>query len=139
MRTDILHALTDSIDRREAVALVTVTAATGIFAASLGRDAVLWPEEDRDPIGCLGLGNLTDRALSDTRQVIREKSPRHLHYVEADGSVSLFVDVTAAPTPPDCWGVAISPCPRPHGKAVRVSGDLLDDRSPFANTARFPA
>jgi xanthine dehydrogenase accessory factor len=139
MHTDILHTLTDSIDRREAVALVTVTAATGSFASALGRDAVLWPEEDRSPVGSLQLGTLTDRALADARQVIREKSPRHLHYAESDGSVSLFVDVQQRP--PHLIVVGAGHIAVPLAAMAKLSEfqvSVLDDRPQFANVARFP-
>ncbi|MBX3053972.1 MAG: XdhC family protein [Caldilineaceae bacterium] len=139
MHTDILHALTDSIDRRESVALVTVTEATGSFAASLGRDAVLWPEADRSPVGSLALGPLTERALSDIRQVLREKAPRHLHYTEADGAVSLFVDVQ--PRPPHLIVVGAGHIAVPlaaMAKLCEFQVTVLDDRPQFANTARFP-
>lgn len=139
MHTDILHALTDSIDRRESVALVTVTAATGPFAAALGRDATLWPETGRNPVGSLELGNLTDRALADARQVIREKSPRHLHYTEADGAVSLFVDVQQRP--PHLIVVGAGHIAVPLAAMAKLSEfqvTVLDDRPQFANTPRFP-
>ena len=140
MRTDILHALTDSIDRREAVALVTVTAASGCFAASLGQDAVLWPEAGRPPVGDLDLGNLTERALSDVRQVISEKSSRHLHYAEADGSVSLFVDVQQRPPHLIVVGAGHIAVPlAAMAKLCEFQVTVLDDRPQFANTARFPS
>ncbi len=140
MHIDILHALTDSIDRREAVALVTVTGATGSFAASLGRDAVVWPQESRSPVGSLDLGDLTDRALADARHVIHEKSPRHLHYAEADGSVSLFVD--AQQRPPHLIVVGAGHIAMPlaaMAKLCEFQVTVLDDRPQFANTARFPS
>lgn len=57
MQADVLHTLTDSIDRREAVALVTVTAATGVFAAANGNHAVVWPQPDRLSVGKLDLAH----------------------------------------------------------------------------------
>jgi len=139
MRTDILQTLTDSIDRRESVALVTVTAATGSFAASLGQDAVFWPEESRTPVGSLHLGDLTDRVLTDARQVIREKSPRHLHYAEADGSVSLFVDVQQRPPHLIVVGAGHIAVPlAAMAKLCEFQVSVLDDRPQFANNARFP-
>lgn len=140
MHTEILHALTDSIDRREAVALVTVTGSTGSFAAALGQDAVLWPEESRAPVGSLGLGDLTDRALADARQVIHEKFPRHLHYAEADGSVSFFVDVQQRPPHLIVVGAGHIAVPlAAMAKLCEFQVTVLDDRPQFANTARFPS
>ena len=140
MHIDILRALTDSIDRREAVALVTVTAATGSFAASLGQDAVVWPQEDRSPIGSLRLGDLTARWLADVRQTIREKEPRHLHYAEADGSISLFVDVQQRPPHLIVVGAGHIAVPlAAMAKLCEFRVTVLDDRPQFANRARFPS
>ena len=139
MHTDILQALTDSIDRRESVALVTVTAATGSFAAAIGQDAVVWPEENRAPVGSLGLDDLTERALADARQVIREKSSRHLQYAEADGAVSLFVDVQQRPPHLIVVGAGHIAVPlAAMAKLCEFQVTVLDDRPQFSNTARFP-
>lgn len=139
MHTTILHALTDSIDRREAVALVTVIEATGVFAGALGQDAVLWPEEQRPFVGCLDLGDLALRALADARQVIREKSPRHLHYAEADGTVSLFVDVQRRPPHLIVVGAGHIAVPlAAMAKLCEFQVTVLDDRPQFANRERFP-
>ena len=140
MHIGILHALTDSIDRREAVALVTVTQATGSFAPSLGRDAVLWLEEDRVPVGSLGLGDLTGRALAEVRRVIHEKSPRSLHYSEAGDSVSLFLDVQQRPPHLIVVGAGHIAVPlAAMAKLCEFQVTVLDDRPQFANTARFPS
>jgi xanthine dehydrogenase accessory factor len=139
MHTDILQALTDSIDRRESVALVTVTAATGSFAAAIGQDAVVWPEENRAPVGSLGLDDLTERALADARQVIREKSSRHLQYAEAHGAVSLFVDVQQRPPHLIVVGAGHIAVPlAAMAKLCEFQVTVLDDRPQFSNTARFP-
>lgn len=140
MPTDILSALTDSIDRREAVALVTVTAADGAFAPALGQDAVVWSDPARTPVGSLELGALTDRVLADARQVIREKSPRHLRYTEADGSVSLFVDVQQRPPHLIVVGAGHIAVPlAAMAKLCEFQVTVLDDRPQFANRERFPS
>jgi len=139
MNSEILQRLTDSIDRREAVALVTVTKATGSFSSALGQDAVLWPEESRSPVGSLPLGALTDRALADVRRVIGEKRACHLHYTEADGSVSLFVDVQ--PRPPHLIVVGAGHIAVPlaaMAKLCEFQVSVLDDRPQFSNRERFP-
>jgi len=139
MHIEILQALTNSIDRREAVALVTVTAATGFYAASLGQDAVVWPEADRTPVGAFALGDLTARALVDIRQTMREKEPRHLHYTETDGTVSLFVDVQKRPPHLIVVGAGHIAVPlAAMAKLCEFQVTVLDDRPQFANRARFP-
>ncbi len=140
MHTDILRALTDSIDRRKAVALVTVTAATGSFAASLGQGAVVWPEADRIPVGSLALGDLAAQTLTDIRQVIREKTPRHLHYAPAGGAVSLFVDVQRRPPHLIVVGAGHIAVPlAAMAKLCEFQVTVLDDRPQFANRERFPS
>lgn len=139
MPIEILQALTDSIDRREAVALVTVTAATGALSFALGQDAVVWPQEDRRPVGSLRLDTLTERALADIRQTIREKAPRHLHYAEAGGTVSLFVDVQKRPPHLIVVGAGHIAVPlAATAKLCEFQVTVLDDRPQFANRARFP-
>lgn len=139
MHTEILSALTDSIDRRESVALVTITAADGDFAPALGQDAVVWPQPERPPVGSLRLGDLTDRALADIRQAIRAKQPRQLRYAEANGSVSLFVDVQQRPPHLIVVGAGHIAVPlAAMAKLCEFQVTVLDDRPQFANTARFP-
>lgn len=139
MHTEILSALTDSIDRRESVALVTVTAADGDFAPALGQDAVVWPQPERPPVGSLRLGDLADRALADIRQAIRAKQPRQLRYAEANGSVSLFVDVQQRPPHLIVVGAGHIAVPlAAMAKLCEFQVTVLDDRPQFANTARFP-
>lgn len=139
MHTEILSALTDSIDRRESVALVTVTAADGDFAPSLGQDAVVWPQPDRQPVGSLRLGYLTDRALIDIRQAIAVKQPRQLRYAEASGSLSLFVDVQQRPPHLIVVGAGHIAVPlAAMAKLCEFQVTVLDDRPQFANRERFP-
>lgn len=140
MHTDILHALTDSIDRREAVALVTVTAADGEFAPALGQDAVVWPDSERTPVGTLSLGPLTHRVLADIRQTIAAKQPRQLRYAERDGSVSLFVDVQQRPPHLIVVGAGHIAVPlAAMAKLCEFQVTVLDDRPQYANRERFPS
>jgi xanthine dehydrogenase accessory factor len=139
MHTEILSALTDSIDRRESVALVTVTGADGDFAPALGQDAVVWPQPERPPVGSLRLGDLTGRALADIRQAIAAKQPSQLRYAEARGSVSLFVDVQQRPPHLIVVGAGHIAVPlAAMAKICEFQVTVLDDRPQFSNTARFP-
>jgi len=139
MHSEILHALTNSIDRRQAVALVVVTQATGTFSSALGREAVVWVDEQRPPVGSLALGGLTGRALADARRVIGEKRPRSLHYHQADGSVSLFVDVQQRPPHLIVVGAGHIAVPlAAMAKLCDFQVTVLDDRPQFANRDRFP-
>lgn len=139
MHTEILSALTDSIDRRESVALVTVTGADGDFAPALGQDAVVWPQPERPPVGSLRLGDLTERVLADIRQAIAAKQPSQLRYAEAGGSVSLFVDVQQRPPHLIVVGAGHIAVPlAAMAKICEFQVTVLDDRPQFSNTARFP-
>lgn len=140
MHTDILQALTDSIDRRESVALVTVTAADGAFAPALGQDAVVWPDPARMPVGALSLGPLTDRVLADIRRTIAAKQPRQLRYAESGGAVSLFVDVQQRPPHLIVVGAGHIAVPlAAMAKLCEFQVTVLDDRPQFANRERFPS
>lgn len=139
MEQNVLTTLTEAIDRRESVALVTVTGANGSFAAALGRHAVVWPEPERVPVGDLGLGPLTERVLADARQALAAKEHRHLRYVEAEGEVSVFVEVQRRP--PHLIIVGAGHIAAPLAAMAKISDfqvTVLDDRPQYANPARFP-
>ena len=51
MQQEVLAALLASLDRREAVAVVTVTAADGAYADAVGRHCLVWLDHGRAPVG----------------------------------------------------------------------------------------
>jgi xanthine dehydrogenase accessory factor len=135
----LLDALTDSIARRQAVALVTVTAATGSLAGTLGNHAVVWPEPDRQPVGALNLGALDGQVLADVRPAILEKTHRHLDYAEAGAQVSIFVEVQDRPPHLIIVGAGHIAVPLASiAKTCDFQVTVLDDRPQYAHTARFP-
>jgi xanthine dehydrogenase accessory factor len=138
MHRAVLNALTDSIERREAVALVTVTEGTGVFEDSLGNHAVIWPDEERQPVGSLDLGVLEPQALADARRAILEKSHSHFHYEEGD-RVSIFVEVQRRPPHLIIVGAGHIAVPLASiAKTCEFQVTVLDDRPQYAHRARFP-
>jgi xanthine dehydrogenase accessory factor len=136
----LLDALTDSIARREAVALLTVTAATGSLAETLGARAVVWPEPDRQPVGTLNLGALDAQVLADVRRAILEKTHRHLDYAEAGAEVSIFVEVQERPPHLIIVGAGHIAVPLASiAKTCDFQVTVLDDRPQYAHQARFPS
>lgn len=139
MDRSVIAALTDSIERREAVALVTVTAADGNFASALGNHAVVWPEIDRNPVGALHLSTLEAQALADVRSAIAGKVHRTLTYDTAQGHVSIFVEVQKRP--PHLIIVGAGHIAVPLAAIAKISEfqvTVLDDRPQYAHAARFP-
>jgi xanthine dehydrogenase accessory factor len=135
----LLDALTDSIERREAVALVTVTAATGLLADALGNHAVVWPDANRQRVGTLNLGGLEAQILADVRRAILEKAHRHLNYAEAGAEVAIFVEVQQRP--PHLIIVGAGHIAVPLASIAKISEfqvTVLDDRPQYAHPARFP-
>lgn len=137
--SSVLTALMQAIDKREAVALVTVTAGDGEFVRCVGRHAVVWPQADRPPVGDLGLGELTTSALADIRQVIRGKEHRTLSYKSDAGSVALFVEVQRRPPHLIVVGAGHIAVPLAAiAKTCDFQVTVLDDRAMYATEARFP-
>jgi xanthine dehydrogenase accessory factor len=135
----LLDALTDSIARREAVALATVTSATGSLAETLGNHALVWPQPDRQPVGGLNLGALDAQILADVRRAILEKTHRHLDYVEGGAQVSIFVEVQERPPHLIIVGAGHIAIPLASiAKTCDFQVTVLDDRPQYAHTARFP-
>lgn len=139
MQKPVLAALVDSIDRREAVALVTVTHGSGPFTQAVGNNCVLWPNRERAPVGTLALGSLNETVLTDARAAIDAKEHRHLHY-EADGeNVTVFVEVQRRPPHLIVVGAGHIAVPLASiAKTCEFQVTVLDDRPQYAHPARFP-
>lgn len=138
MQTQVLHALTDAIDRREAVALVTITSAEGAFAPALGANAALWP--DRPPLGDLPVGDQIDALIRDARTAIAAKEHQQLHYQTDDGSFTAFVEVQPRPPHLIIAGAGHIAIPlAAMGKLCDFQVTVLDDRPQYAHPARFPS
>lgn len=139
MQGNLLDALLEAIERREAVALVTVTAGDGLYAGAAGSSAVVWPEADRRPFGELGLGERLDEVLRDARMAIGGKKHEHFHFEDGGGRFSVFVEVQARPPHLIIAGAGHIAIPLASiAKTCEFQVSVIDDRPQFAHTARFP-
>ena len=139
MEKQALSALIDSIDRREAVALVTVTAAAGSYAQAVGRNAVVWPQAERDPVGNLALGSRCEAVLADARAAIAQKRHKQLGYAFEEGGFTIFVEVQSRPPHLIIAGAGHIAVPLASiAKTCDFAVTVLDDRPQYAHPARFP-
>lgn len=139
MQNLVLGTLIAAIEKREAVALVTVTAATGAYAQAAGCHAVVWPQTERGPVGALGLGERMQAALADARDAIAQKRHKRLHYTFEDGEFTLFVEVQARPPHLIIAGAGHIAVPLASiAKTCDFTVTVLDDRPQYAHSARFP-
>ena len=140
MQTQVLQALLDSVDRREAVALVTITAGNGIYAQAVSRNAVVWPEPQRCPVGDLGIGEHSAALFTDARHALRAKQHQQLHYDLKDGNFTAFVEVQARPPHLIIAGAGHIAVPLASiAKTCDFLVTVLDDRPQYAHPARFPS
>src|SRR5215203_3364997 len=139
MDQEILDALVKSIDEREAVALITVTSATGIYESTMGQHTLLWLDSDREPLGNLALGEVNDHIFHDARRVLLDREHRHLTYTRPDGEVKLFVEVQVQPPHLIIVGAGHIAVPLASiATTCDFSVTVLDDRPQYAHPARFP-
>jgi xanthine dehydrogenase accessory factor len=139
MNEEILQALLASLDEREAVALISVTSATGLYEGTMGNHALLWLESERQPLGDLGLGELNDHIYYDARRALLEREHRHLTYTRPDGEVKAFVEVQVQPPHLIIVGAGHIAVPLASiATTCDFAVTVLDDRPQYAHPARFP-
>jgi xanthine dehydrogenase accessory factor len=139
MNQEILQALLASVEEREAVALITVTSATGVFEGAAGQHALLWLNSDREPLGDLGLGELSDHVYYDARRTLLDREHRHLTYTRPEGEVKVFVEVQVQPPHLIIVGAGHIAVPLASIAATcDFAVSVLDDRPQYAHPARFP-
>ncbi len=139
MQSQTLEALIGSIENREAVGLVTVTAASGALARSVGCHAVVWPQAERDAVGEINLGAHSCAVLADARRAIAQRGHKRLEYAFEEGDVSVFVEVQARPPHLIIAGAGHIAIPLASiAKTCDFAVTVLDDRPQFAHRARFP-
>jgi xanthine dehydrogenase accessory factor len=136
----VLDAVLASLDRREAVALVTVVAGSGDCSALTGRHLALWLDPALPPVGELGLDPATTaQAIAAARQALAERRARQLRYTTAAGEFTLFVDVQAQPPHLIIAGAGHVAAPLAAiAHICEFTVTVLDDRPQFANRQRFP-
>lgn len=139
MNQAILQALVQSLDEREAVALVSVTDASGAYAGTVGRHLLVWLNDEREPMGDLGLGELSDHIIYDVRRTLLDREHRHLTFTRPEGEVKVFVDVQVQPPHLIIVGAGHIAVPLASIAATcDFAVTVLDDRPQYAHPARFP-
>jgi xanthine dehydrogenase accessory factor len=139
MNQDILDALLASLEERQAVALISVTNATGLYEGTMGNHALLWLDSERQPLGDLGLGELNDHIFYDARRALLDREHRHLSYARPDGEVKVFVEVQVQPPHLIIVGAGHIAVPlAAFAASCDFSVTVLDDRPQYAHRARFP-
>jgi xanthine dehydrogenase accessory factor len=139
MNEDILQALIASVDEGDAVALVSITNATGVYEGTMGNHALLWLQGGREPMGDLGVGELSEHIFYDARRALLDREHRHLIYTRPDGEVKAFVEVQVQPPHLIIVGAGHIAVPLASIAATcDFAVTVLDDRPQYAHVARFP-
>src|SRR5262245_14288118 len=139
MKRAVLQAVLSSIEARESVAVISITEATGDYAAQIGRHLALWLEEEHAPVGDLTLGALDARLHADARSALAERAHRRFSYQTDDGEVKAFVEVQAQP--PHLIIVGAGHIAVPLAAIAKLNDfevTVLDDRAQYAQRSRFP-
>jgi xanthine dehydrogenase accessory factor len=155
MNNEILQALLAALDEREAVALVSVTSANGIFEGTMGNHALIWLDAGREPLGDLGVGELNAHILYDARRALLDREHRHLTYTwplandqankahssdAATSEVKVFVEVQVQPPHLIIVGAGHIAVPLASiAGTCDFTVTVLDDRPQYAHPARFPS
>lgn len=136
----VLDAMLASLDRREAVGLVTLVAGSGVYAAYVGRHLALWLDPTRPPVGDLGLNPAqTAQAFAAARQMLAARQSRQVHYATDAGEFTLFVDVQAQPPHLIIAGAGHVAAPLAAiAHICEFTVTVLDDRPQYASRQRFP-
>lgn len=139
MSDPVLAELLASIERREGVALITVTEGAGEWATSVGQTGLVWQEESRAPIGSLALGAITTQVISDARRALTDRNHRSYTYTDGDSEVKVFVEVQTHP--PHLIIVGAGHIAVPLASIAKINDfqvTVIDDRAQYAHPARFP-
>ena len=139
MNQQVLQAVLDSIENRESVALLSVTAGDGVFADQVGRHTALWLDTTQPSVGDLELGELEPQVFSDAREALGLRAHRHFDYKTATGAIKVFVEVQAQP--PHLIIVGAGHIAVPLAAIAKINDfevSILDDRPQYAHVSRFP-
>ena len=137
---DILRTVLAALDRRQAVALVTVTAGTGRFADRVGTRQVVTMEPAQPSPGGLSVPELEGQIWGDINAALAVRASRRAEY-EADGSfLQVFIDIQAPPPHLLIVGAGHIAAPLAEiGRICEFEVTVLDDRPQYANRQRFPS
>lgn len=140
---EILTALLAALDRRKAVALVTVTAGAGAYAGRVGARGVIalgsaqlapaWPGDAIPP-------QLEAQILEDVHAALAARTSRSAAYGAGGDLLQLFIDVQTPP--PHLLIVGAGHIAGPLAEIGRICDfevTVLDDRPQYADRRRFPS
>lgn len=139
MSKTLVAAIVNSIERRESLAIVSVTAGSGRYAQAVGHHALVWLDEQRQPMGDLNLGELTAEVWRAARQALLDRAHRQLDYTTDQDIIKIFVEVQVQP--PQLIIVGAGHIAVPLAAIAKLNDfevTVLDDRPQYAHRARFP-
>ncbi len=136
---EILGTVMAALDRRQAVALVTVTGGTGIFADRVGlRQIVVTGLAQQSP-GDLLAPQLGEQILRDVHAALAARTPRSAVYHAGSDFLQVFIDVQTPPPHLLIIGAGHIAAPLAEiGRICEFEVTVLDDRPQYANRQRFP-
>ena len=136
---EILGTVMAALDRRQAVALVTVTAGTGIFADRVGlRQIVVTGLAQQSP-GDLLAPQLGEQILRDVHAALAARTPRSAVYQAGSDFLQVFIDIQTPPPHLLIIGAGHIAAPLAEiGRICEFEVTVLDDRPQYANRQRFP-
>ena len=138
MQQEVLAALLASLDRREAVAVVTVTAADGAYADAVGRHCLVWLDHGRAPVGDLDLGDAQAEIVDQARDALFVRAHRHVEHRDERGNAKVFIEVQVQPPHLIVVGAGHIAVPLAQiGVINDFEVTVLDDRPQYAHVARF--
>lgn len=137
---EILSTVMAALERRRAVALVTVTAGTGIFADRVGLRQVVVVETAQQAPGDLIAPQLGEQILRDVHAALAARIPRSAVYHAGSDFLQVFIDMQTPPPHLLIIGAGHIAAPLAEiGRICEFEVTVLDDRPQYANRQRFPS
>ncbi len=140
MSDTLLDAIVAALEAREAVALVTVTAAAGDSATALGKRLLVWQDVARPSLGNLAVApHVTEDILAAAAEALIQGRHASTTIGPAASALTCFIEVQTPPAHLIICGaghIAVPLAAIAHLCNFEVS--VIDDRSLYASPARFP-
>ncbi len=144
---DFYHAVVDTLEHGEAVAIATVTKASGSVPRGVGSKMLIW--RDGTIEGTVGGGTMEERVIQEGQQVIIDGRPRYREYLfasDAENSVGLcggqaevFIDVVRPRQTLMVIGAGhIGEALAKMGAMTGYRISIVDDRQDFLSPERLP-
>lgn len=136
---DILSSVLAALERRQLVALVTVTAGTGLFADRVGARQVVVMGHAQQLLGDLRVPELEGWIWGDISAALAARTSRSAEYKADGGLLQVFIDIQAPPPHLLIVGAGHIAAPLAEiGRICEFEVTVLDDRPQYANRQRFP-